>query len=268
MRVGNLVVPKEHERESEVKAKVLLNSLMTIKVALTVVFTLMVTVILAWQPNAAEGEVVTDGLVSYWTFDEADIDGQTAKDAWGDNDGKIMGNPQIVEGKIGKALLFDGVDDYVEVEHNDSLSLDFLTGFSIEAWVYPKAAGVKQVIVSKEAASSGNDSDFQLMLRDDNTLRVGCSSGGWTPKPSLATYSENNWYHLVGVHDGENLIIYVNGQNSGVLPGVQCDAGNKTGNVRIGTYTYSVNDVFNGIIDEVRIYSRALSEDEVKQNLS
>ncbi|MBC8235184.1 hypothetical protein H8E77_37035, partial [bacterium] len=51
----------------------------------------------------AEAQAVKEGLVSYWTFDQADIKGKTVKDVWGDNDGTIIG-PKIVKGKVGEAL--------------------------------------------------------------------------------------------------------------------------------------------------------------------
>ena len=59
--------------------------------------------------------IVTDGLVSYWTFDEKDIDGFTVKDVWGENDAKIVGDPEIVDGQVGEALEFDGANDYVNL---------------------------------------------------------------------------------------------------------------------------------------------------------
>ena len=61
--------------------------------------------------NTAPASVVTDGLVSYWTFDKAYIVNDTVKDVWGDNNGTIIGNPKVVPGKIGEALEFDGADD-------------------------------------------------------------------------------------------------------------------------------------------------------------
>ena len=60
--------------------------------------------------NIVEAQVVTDGLVSYWRLDT--IKGNTVVDVWGENDGTIFGDPKIAEGKIGKALNFDG-DDHI-----------------------------------------------------------------------------------------------------------------------------------------------------------
>ena len=74
--------------------------------------TLIITIPLQ---NGHTQTIVTDGLVSYWTFDEQDIAGFTVKDVWGENDGKIVGNPQVVDGQVGEALEFDGANDYVNL---------------------------------------------------------------------------------------------------------------------------------------------------------
>ena len=86
--------------------------------------------------GAKAQQIVTDGLVSYWTFDDGDIEGDTVKDVWGDNDGTIVGNAQMVDGKIGKALEFDGVGSYVEVPDHESLQL--WEKHTLEAWIFPK----------------------------------------------------------------------------------------------------------------------------------
>ena len=88
---------------------------------------------LAWYATVAEAAVVTDGLVSYWTFDESTIQGDTVEDIFGDNDGTVMGAPEMVEFAIGEALHFDGTDDYVEVESNESLELQ--DAFTMDNWV-------------------------------------------------------------------------------------------------------------------------------------
>ena len=81
---------------------------MKAKVTLITVFVLAL-IILALQTNPAKGQVVTDGLISYWTFDKADIEGDTAKDVWGPNNGTISG-AKIAKGLVRDALEFDGAE--------------------------------------------------------------------------------------------------------------------------------------------------------------
>ncbi len=84
--------------------------------------------------NVAVASVVTDGLVSYWTFDKGYVVNKTLKDVWGDNDGKIVGNPKIVPGRVGEALEFDGSGDFVNLSTLGDFGRQIGTA-SFEAWI-------------------------------------------------------------------------------------------------------------------------------------
>ena len=79
-------------------------------------------------------DIVTDGLVSYWTFDRDDIIGNTVKDVWGENNATIVGTPAIVNGHLKDALKFDGIKDYVNLTTlgDFGAKLDFST---VEVWI-------------------------------------------------------------------------------------------------------------------------------------
>ncbi|MDE0085929.1 MAG: hypothetical protein OXU23_09480, partial [Candidatus Poribacteria bacterium] len=81
---------------------------------LIIVLTLSV-VIVGWCGITDAKNIVTDGLVSYWTFDLQNIKDRIAEDIWGENDATIMGNPEIVGGRVKQALKFDGIKDYVNL---------------------------------------------------------------------------------------------------------------------------------------------------------
>ena len=70
-------------------------------------------VIFAASTVVAHAQAIEDGLAGYWTFDDGDINGDTAVDALGEHDGEIKGKPQVVEGIVGDALSFNGKEDYV-----------------------------------------------------------------------------------------------------------------------------------------------------------
>ena len=84
--------------------------------------------------NMAKAKLVTEGLVSYWTLDEADIEDDIAKDVWGENHGTIYGGPVTAEGKVGEALYFDDTDDFIVCGNDESLVMK--EAFTLEAWVY------------------------------------------------------------------------------------------------------------------------------------
>ena len=79
-------------------------------------------------------DIVTDGLVSYWTFDHEDIIGNTVKDVWGVNNATIVGTPSIVNGHLKDALKFDGIKDYVNLTTLGDFGAKL--GFStVEVWI-------------------------------------------------------------------------------------------------------------------------------------
>ena len=99
------------------------------------------------------------GMVSYWKFDEGD--GTTADDFYDGNDGTLINNPAWVDGKIGKALSFDG-DDYISVP--DSSNLDITSAVTVEAWVNFGSLSNYQTIIAKRGLDSNLAGNYDLRL--------------------------------------------------------------------------------------------------------
>ena len=226
---------------------------------LTIVFVLAIIITVSIADVVKAG-VVTDGLVSYWTLDKADMEGETVKDTWGKNDGEIRGNPKMVEGKIGTALKFNGSSDYVMIKKDESLNIT--DAITIEAWVtLDNVSGAKQIL-TLWTSSAGYQPWFEgstFMLRLNN------GSGNFDAKYS--GLSAEIWYHVAGTWDGTTIRAYVNGKE-----GTPIGMGGKINvpdtNLNIGSYNNGAGEFFGGVIDEVCIYNRALSEDEINQNLA
>nr|MBC8235945.1 hypothetical protein [bacterium] len=104
---------------------------MLIRQSFIKVFILVTLAILIWQTNV-QSQIVKDGLVHYWTFDKDHIKDEVVYDAIGDNEGEIRGEPKTVEGKIGEALEFDGLDDYISLTPVDALVNH---SFTLQVWV-------------------------------------------------------------------------------------------------------------------------------------
>ena len=198
------------------------------------------------------------GLVLWLKFNEGS--GNIAYDSsFYNNHGTIYG-ATWTDGKFGKALSLDGVDDYVEVP--DSESLNITDEITIVAWVKPISwiSGREQWIVHKYSpgwllyAWSDNDLRFIINNRTDIDHIV-------VPLPPL-----NQWSHIVATVENGNIVtIYKNGEyvDSKTLS-VSLDSNTlSTRPVQIGGKS-TENKCFNGLIDEVRIYNRALSENEIK----
>ncbi len=93
---------------------------MNIKIILTLALASSVL-----QVNPSQSQVVRDGLVNYWSFDAADVEGNTVKDVVGGNDGTIVDGPKQVRGKFGEAFEFAGKPDAIDVGSPTDGNLDF-----------------------------------------------------------------------------------------------------------------------------------------------
>ena len=210
--------------------------------------------------NMPKAQVVTEGLISYWTFDEADITGKTVKDVWGNSDGTIMGDPKIVKGKVGEALEFDGEDDYI-VTGLETADLPEPTTFVF--WMNAQGAGIPLGGYAGHGPNRWNveyDSEGKILqwLQHEPFKSINAN----------AKVNTNEWVHIAIVHDsikGE-LDFYINGSFDSTH---EIDNPLTTPNqkLRIAARADGTRPL-EGIMDEVRIYGRALSKDEIKQTFT
>jgi uncharacterized repeat protein (TIGR01451 family) len=226
---------------------------------------ILIAIALFALPVGVQVEGGDDGLVAEWHFDEGS--GSVLADSSGNgNDGVIHG-ATWVEGKYGKALSFDGVNDYVEVP--DSPSLDITDTITIEAWVEP-ASTIQDsgAAICTKGTGAGGESWNLDIISDGFRFMRRQNDGASYIKAVSGTFSSVQWYHLVGVVDGGHILIYVNGvKTTGNSYTRSFDINDHI--VSIGSRqhrsgAYDLN--FNGIIDETRIYNRALTADEIKSH--
>lgn len=197
------------------------------------------------------------GLVSHWQFDEAS--GLAALDAAGANPGALVNGPARVMGKIGSALRFDGVDDYVNVP--DSASLDVSNRMTLSLWFKPNVllnsfSGRKDLLRKLNA--------YWLIIgypQSDGRLSFVFNSGSPLVKSVTSAWQTNVWYHAAATYDGAQLRLYINGVLEASAPTAVPAVANGAalqfgGNSDHGIY-------FPGCIDDVRLYNAALSAVEV-----
>lgn len=198
-----------------------------------------------------------EGLVAEWHFDEGD--GGVVKDSSGNrNDGTIY-EASWTEGKYGSALSFDGVNDQVHISSSSSLKPS--NAFTLEAWIKLNTfTSTWQTVFAKE---------YQWLVSIHPNGQVGYWNGNgakWVPKllTPVGIIKTGNWHHIVSVYDGANKYIYVDGI---LFAGPQTQGYGVNDNP-LQLFGRSVpvvtNQWANGIIDEVRIYNRALSAEEIK----
>ncbi len=212
-----------------------------------------------------DNPAVPSGLAAGYAFDEAS--GTTALDASGHSlTGTLTNGPTRVPGRYGSAVNLDGVNDYVDLGNPAGLQL---TGsMTVSAWVYSSAfPGDDAPIVSKRGTG---ELGYQLDTTVDTGPRtigfkLTSSSGTNMFRYGATTLQANTWYHIAGVYNATagTLDVYLNGQldNGSLVGTVTTSQRNSTVNVNIGQRP-SGGFFFNGRIDDVRIYNRALTASE------
>jgi chitodextrinase len=209
------------------------------------------------------------GLVAAYSFSEGS--GTTVADASGNgNTGTIVNATWTSSGKYGNALAFNGSTSYVDV--GNSASLQLTGSMTLEAWINAAANPPDDgQIIAKSDDSAG----WQFKTSPDTGpqtfgAKVSGTSSTGTQRYSSLTRSLNTWYHVASVYNpaAGTLDIYVNGVlNNGTLIGsIPASQVSQGVNVNIGRRTGGF--YFNGIIDEVRVYNRALSVAEIQTDMN
>jgi len=214
-----------------------------------------------------EKEIVTDpSLVGWWNFEEGS--GSAVKDKAGKgNNGSInlgsSGNIDLVNarslGKFGQGLRLDGVDDYVLVP--DSASLQVTKKFTFSAWVYK--TGGAQGLISKDGVGADKSWGYNFYVNDNfiryetNNINPGASAPG--------RFTLNAWHQVALTFDDS-----ATPKMKFFIDGIKTGEGNPTAPAAIPGWPIllgrrGAGDFFKGMIDEIKIYNRTLSDDEIKK---
>jgi hypothetical protein len=205
-------------------------------------------------------ENVTTGLVLALGFDEGA--GTSTSDASGSSNNGTISGATWTAGRFGQALSFDGVNDMVSVA--DSASLDLSTGMTLQVWLQPRALGGYTTAILKERPSHLAYALYANTDTDRASAEVAVATNLDTR--STLQLPLNTWSHVAATYDGAALRLYVNG----VLASTRAVTGGITQSanpLRIGGNNIW-GEFFNGLIDEVRIYNRALTAQEIQADMN
>ncbi|MCK9445878.1 prepilin-type N-terminal cleavage/methylation domain-containing protein [bacterium] len=223
--------------------------------------------------NSLRNTLMLD-LISEWRFDELTtaVDGTIIQDSWsGGNNGTLDINLVVADtaDKLksgsdcvsGKCLYFDGVDDFVSIGTNNNLR--FTTAMTIESWIKTSSIASIQDIISKQGSY-----DFEIQT-DGKLVAALTTNETWHfTQPSNSVLSINTWYHVVGTYDSSvnKFKFYINGIMD------KEDSTNSTGpivangsSVQLGYYNSSFPDRFIGIMDQIRVYNKAIPISQIKE---
>lgn len=187
--------------------------------------------------------------------------GTTAYDTSGNNNnGTLYNGPIWTNGKIKNALQFDGVDDYVDIPVSSGSALDFANKSAISVVVWAKALSN---ITSNADTFIGQDNSFFMRWRQGgaNNWGGGINTGAWNELAVSGVL--NTMTHLALTYDGATLNLYkdsVLGTSTSVSGNI---LGSSTKNITLGRFPTDANQKFNGILDEILIFNRALTAAEI-----
>jgi hypothetical protein len=208
------------------------------------------------------------GLVLYLPFDKPDKDGFIHDESGAGNDGHVFGAKWVADGKIGGAYHFSitNLTDRIVITNSDTLNLDYIT---ISAWIKTvDKDGFWNRIADKHCNNGyclDTEGDYHGNHRGKLQFEIGL---GYLEQPNHLL-DDNQWHHVAGTFDGTTMRCYLDGvatemkvKNPGPLRknGWDLCIGNSVIDYEWGDEFLA----FDGLIDEVRIYNRALSADEIK----
>jgi hypothetical protein len=202
------------------------------------------------------------GLMAAYSFDEGA--GTSVGDTSGNaHAGTISGASWATSGWFGGALHFDGTNDWVAVP--DAGGFDLRTGMTLESWVYPTALSGWRTVILKERPGG---LAYALYAHDNAPRPAVYVNAGGADVAALGGVGLplNAWAHLAATYDGAILRLYINGNEVG-SQALANPIVTSTQPLRIGGNAVW-GEHFAGLIDEVRIYNRALSPAEIQTDMA
>jgi len=195
------------------------------------------------------------GLVAWWAAEG------NANDNVGTNNGALNGGVTYASGEVGQAFKFSGTNSYVAVP--SSPNLKFSNTFTVEAWINYNSTGGNETIVTK-GQDANTAMDWQVAIHGGHLYSDIFVSGVQSPGTFNTALVPGTWYHVAVTYDGSNLRGYVNGALDGTV-GYTGTLRTTDYALRIGAYAPVSGDTefFSGKVDELSLYNRALSSNEV-----
>jgi hypothetical protein len=194
--------------------------------------------------------------------------GSVAADFSGNGNTLSLSGASWSSGRTGNALLFNGTD-FADAANSSSLNITS-NQVTLEAWVNPTALSGDTHIVSKIIQAGQHNSPYfaySLHIVSGNVPRFWVTTGGaGNTVQSSVGLTTNAWYHIAGTYDGATMKIYVNGQLAGSAS-VTGNINGYNGPLRLGA-NGSGSEVWSGKIDDLRVYSQALSQAGIQADMN
>jgi len=206
-------------------------------------------------------------LVAAWSLDEGA--GDVAEDVTGNGHDGELENCTWVNGKFGAALEFDGTTSRVVIPHDDHLNIE--DEVTVEAWINPSGFNDLSAIAQKWGDTTNRRQYLLCLVGSNVRFYISGSGDTWPAAASTGTVPTGDWTHLAGTYDGENIKVFINGEPDGETANNEGLFGSDI-DAWIGGYgpdgEFGDNRHFIGIIDEVRFWNKALTQDEIQNSMN
>ncbi len=219
-------------------------------------FIITIPVLIFFLTLATTVQAADPSLVGWWKLDDGS--GITATDSSGNgNNGTISGSPNWLAGKLGGALQFNGTDCYINAGNGTSLN-QFTNEISITFWL--KTPGFTTTFAT--VISKGDGAWRMGRNAGGNVLHMGYTGTNYFD--GSKTVTDNEWHHCAGIYNGTTATIYVDGvADTTNTATVQIPNGG-TYNVLIGQNEQQTGRYLTGTLDDVRLYKKALTVEELQ----
>ena len=194
------------------------------------------------------------GLVGHWTMDGDLTDASSAA-----HPTTGVGSPTFDTGRIGQALVLNGTDQYATTP--DTGDLDITGNITVAAWIKPESAGTEGIV---KKGVTGGTAGYELSLGSSGKVFVRFNGQAAYRTDSATSYPTDGstWVHVAGTYDGTTVRLYYNGVSENPKAASFSLLANDYP-LSIGVNGNLTQYFFEGAIDDVRVYNRALSEAEI-----
>jgi hypothetical protein len=235
--------------------KLFSNKLLTANFGFTLFLLIFQICVMSFETRAQSCAPAPVGLVAWYSGDNNALDSRSR------NNGTLLDGATFVSGNVGQAFQF--VPNQ-RVLAPDSASLDLTNAVTIETWISPQqfgGAGNNSSVVLKGSIGGASGESYSLMFFSNGSAALRLSNGSTIEQLfSAAILPLNTFSHIVGTYDGTTMKFYVNGVLTNSAVSSLGPLNNSAGPMLIGSNGIGPYD---GKLDEVSIYNRALTQDEI-----
>ncbi len=185
------------------------------------------------------------------------------------NNGRIHGSPELIDGVYDNTYNFDGIDDYINIPNHESLNLG-TSDFTLETWINLDSTGKNGILAKTHPTDTIDSSNgYAFYVDENNKLAFKAQSYAINAQSTGNITPSDGWTHVVVVADrDENITFYKNGKNIGSTD-ISAESGisiTSTYDLRVGVLRNAFDEFLNGSIDELLMFNQTIDQDRIMRH--